>query len=303
MAFDGFNSSNVFGSWDLNPLAAQSGTARDDLANQRDSFLAPKYSQYRQLAAHSGGAFNADEGDQNLFNDSGFQNWVQTGQAPQASGGGSSPFASTGGSPTNNPQTTQLQNQMNDTQQQQQGQNQQRNNDLYNTLLNRSQQSLNLNANDPVIAAQTNAYRAEQTRGARNTMNQTAEAGGPMANLAGQNRMANEHAAQATGNFQSQLLGRELQSRRDEIQSSLAGMGGILSQDQQENLQRQLGLLDQNIKSRGLDIQSQLGQGGLNNNLLQILLGNDQSTARLGLDAQDRARYWDYQENHPQQVY
>jgi hypothetical protein len=80
--FGGFNGGNVFDSWDLNPLSQQSGVARDDLANQRDAFLSPYMSQYRQGAASGG--YLADQGDQNLFGDSGFQNFVRTGQTPSA---------------------------------------------------------------------------------------------------------------------------------------------------------------------------------------------------------------------------
>jgi hypothetical protein len=73
--FGGFNAGNVFDSWDLNPLSQQTGTARDTLAQQRDSFLKPLFDQFR-------GQTKADLGDQELYNDPRFRTFAQTGQAP-----------------------------------------------------------------------------------------------------------------------------------------------------------------------------------------------------------------------------
>lgn len=80
-----FNSGNVFNSWDLNPLASQTGIARDTLAQQRDSFLQPYYSQYRSAVGTGGGAGHAAADDYSLFNDPAFQAYVGSGQLPSAS--------------------------------------------------------------------------------------------------------------------------------------------------------------------------------------------------------------------------
>lgn len=147
---------------------------------------------------------------------------------------------------------------------------------LYDELMKRSQQSLAVDGKDPVIAGQVNSYRAEQLRGARNAVDASAEAGGPMANLSGERRLANEHAAQSTGALQSQLIGNEMQSRRNEIAQALAQRGGMLSEDEQHALQRQLAALDANLAQRGQDIQHGLGQAGLQNEMLRAMMQDKQ---------------------------
>jgi len=77
-AFGGFNTGNVFNSWDLNPLSQQTGVSRDELSLQRDAFLRPLYSQYRSAFGP-----HADQGDQQLFGDPNFQTWARTGAGPQ----------------------------------------------------------------------------------------------------------------------------------------------------------------------------------------------------------------------------
>lgn len=201
-------------------------------------------------------------------------------------------------------QQTDLMKQMYDRQLNQDQTNKARGDSLYNTLSQRAGQGLDVNAQDPIIANQVNSYRAEQQRGARNSIDAMAEANGPLANINGERRMAMEGAAQNTGSMQAQLIGRELQSRRDEIAQALSGMGGMLSDDQQLKLQTQLGLLDQAIKGQSLSLQDKLGTGGLNNDLLRMMLQNqqfnsglnsenDQFAATYGLNTADRASYWD----------
>jgi uncharacterized protein YukE len=187
--------------------------------------------------------------------------------------------------------------------------------DLYNTLLSRSGQSLKVDPNDPIIAGQVNAYRAEQERGARNAIDAQAEAGGPFANGAAMRRLSMEGAARATGGLQAGLMAQNLQSKRDEIAQALQAEGSMLSQDQQLELQRQMGMLNDALQqqqlgqqlslgNRGYDIQEKLGAGGLNNDLLRTMLQNqqfnanlgsqnDQFAAQLGFNAADRGAYWD----------
>jgi hypothetical protein len=133
---------------------------------------------------------------------------------------------------------------------------------LYGTLMNRAQQGLNINPQDPVIAAQTNAFRAEQDRNARQAVDVAAARGGPNANLNLERRMASEGASRATGGLQAQLMGNELANRRNEIQNALTQMGGMLTQDQQLALQGELGMIDANLRAW----QTQIGsdQYGLN---------------------------------------
>lgn len=150
-----------------------------------------------------------------------------------------------------------------------------RSNSLYDTLLNRANQSLNIDSQDPIIANQLNAFNANQTRQNRHYLEGVAEKAGPQANLAGETRMANERAAQAGGQFQAELMGRELQARRGEIQNALAQMGSFLTDEQRMGLQRELANLDNAYRYYAANQQ------------------NAQFYGRLGLDAEDRASYWD----------
>jgi rhamnose utilization protein RhaD (predicted bifunctional aldolase and dehydrogenase) len=89
-------------------------------------------------------------------------------------------------------------------------------NDMYTQLKQRAQFNYGLDRNDPIIKGQVDAYRAEQQRGAQRNQQQAAEAMGPYATgaLRNEQRMTNEQSGQNTANFQSQLMGRELDSRR-----------------------------------------------------------------------------------------
>jgi len=131
---------------------------------------------------------------------------------------------------------------------------------LYQQLQGRAQQSLAIDRNDPIIRAQADAFAANEQRASRNYLADLAEKAGPLANLQGEQRMAAEHLGQATGGFEAELMGRELQSRRSEIADALNSMRGMLSADQQDNLQRELASLDAAIKQQGLAVnQSQFG--------------------------------------------
>lgn len=148
-------------------------------------------------------------------------------------------------------------------------------NGLYDMLMQRAQQGLNLNAKDPIIANQVNSFRAEQTRGVRNNLAQMAEAGGPQNNLNMERRMGNEQAARATGGMQAQLMQNELGARRQEIQNALSQMGGMLDSQQSLALQRELGLIDANLRQQGITNQ------------------NNQFLDQFALNVTDRSNYLD----------
>lgn len=153
---------------------------------------------------------------------------------------------------------------------------------LYNTLLDRSKQSLSVGANDPIIKGQVDAYRAENDRDSRNAQTQWAESSGPYANPQGQERMLAEKSAQATSGLQASLMGNELTARRNDIQNALTQMGGLLTSEQQTALQQQLGLINANLAQQGIGLQQQ-----------QINSGNDQFAATYGLNSANQANYWD----------
>lgn len=134
---------------------------------------------------------------------------------------------------------------------------------LYGELNARATQGLDINPNDPIIRNQVDAFRAEQTRGGRDFLSDVAEQSGPLANLRGEQRMAAERTGQNTAGFQSELMGRELGARRDEIAQALAQQGAMLSGDQQRALQQQLAFMDQAMREGSLGLQAELGRGEL----------------------------------------
>jgi hypothetical protein len=172
----------------------------------------------------------------------------------------------------------------------QQAQNAQRD-ALYQQLLGRATQSLTIDQNDPNIRQQADAYSANIERQKRNYLADLAEKSGGLANLQGQTRIAAEQAGQASGQFESQLIGREIDSRRQEIQDALQQMGGMLTSQQQMALQQQLAQMDDATKRLGLEYQNsqfgaQLGQNAnqfaqqmgfnyenMDNGILRLLLG------------------------------
>lgn len=151
----------------------------------------------------------------------------------------------------------------------------QRSDDLFHLLMGRAKQSETVDPNDPVIKAQTDAYSANNQRAQRSYLTDAAEKGGPNANLEGVSRSMAEQGAQATGGLQASLMNNELTARRQEIQNALQESGSLLTADQQLQLQRELGLIDSNIRQQG------------------VTSGNDQFMARLGLDTTNQANYWD----------
>lgn len=148
-------------------------------------------------------------------------------------------------------------------------------NSLWDILMGRAGQSLNIDSRDPIIANMVNAYRAEQQRQGNDYVDQLAEQMGPNANLSGERRVASENAAQATGSMQAQLMVNELTARREEIQNALSQMGGMLTDQQKLDLERELGLIDASIRQQTLDSN------------------NDQFAANLAYNTADRSRYWD----------
>ena len=137
---------------------------------------------------------------------------------------------------------------------------------LYGQLDARATQGLSVNADDPVIKAQTNAFAAAQERARRNYLSDTAERGGPYINMTGQRRIAAERAGVNNATFGADLLAREYTAKRAEIADALRTQGSILSQDQQRALTAKLANYDTLIEeaqvstaNRGLGIQEGLG--------------------------------------------
>lgn len=134
----------------------------------------------------------------------------------------------------------------------------QRFDELYNILMGRAQQGLNVNRTDPAVRGQADAFAANQDRSRRNYLGDQAEKMSPYATgaMRGQERMTAEHTGQAQGEFESQLMGREITAKRDEIQNALSQMGSMLSDQQRLELQGQLAQMNDAVARLGLGIQA-----------------------------------------------
>lgn len=258
-----WNTGNVFDEWDLNPLAQKVGGGadgvRDMLSDKRDAFLSPYMQQYRGAVGPAGSA----DDDYGLFNDAGFRSYVQNGQLPQQQQAPQQAQAAVAGGSV--------------------PQNQARNTELYDMLRARAQQGLNVSAQDPALRAQADAYSANEQRASRNYLADVAEKSGPNANLRGEQRMAAERTGQRTGAFEADLVGREISARRQEIAQSLESMRGLLTADEQMALQRELALLDDAARDKGMGLQQQ-----------QMAQQNDQFMRELALREWDNANKWNY---------
>ncbi len=115
--------------------------------------------------------------------------------------------------------------------------------DLFNALLKRSQQSLAVDATDPIIRNQADAHGAQLERGRTKYLQEQAERGGNNANISAEQRSSAEQVGQGTADFESALMGQEVTARRQEIQHALDGARGILSDEQQLQLQEELAQL------------------------------------------------------------
>lgn len=258
-----WDANNVFNDWDLNPLAMQVGGGadgvRDTLATKRDAFLQPLMSDYRQRAGVGQGGAAAD--DYSLFNDQGFRSFVQSGQLPQQQPAQPQTPQMAGGSVP---------------------QNQTRNTELYDMLKQRAAQGLNVSAQDPALRAQADAFSANAQRESQNYLSDLAEKSGPNANLRGEQRLASERTGQRTGAFEADLVGREIAARRQEITQSLESMRGLLTADEQMALQKELAMLDDAARSKGMNLQQQ-----------QMTQQNDQFMRDLALREWNSANQWD----------
>lgn len=177
-----------------------------------------------------------------------------------------------------------------------------------NTYLQQATQGTTIDRNDPNFRQQADAYSATQDRARRQYQSEAAErlsaqGLGNSGAMQQERRFSDEQAANSKGQFESELVARELTNRRDEIKDALSGLHGMVSGDQAAALQQQLAQLDAAIKREGLaqsgtlgardlSIKDKLGTGALNVDLMKALLQNQQFGKDLGLrigDAESNA--------------
>lgn len=174
---------------------------------------------------------------------------------------------------------------------------------LRNTYLQRVTQGTQIDAqNDPNIRQQSDAFAAAQERARRDQASDIAERFAGSGQTGAQNveqRMLNERASQGRASFEADLVGRELQNRRDEINNALGSLGSMLSDDQTRALQKELAKLDAQLKQAGISssealgrselaLKDKLGMGGLNVDLARLLVQNQQFGKDLGFRIGDR---------------
>jgi hypothetical protein len=116
-------------------------------------------------------------------------------------------------------------------------------NALFDMLMGRARQSLDVNPDDPIISRQTSAFSAQQQRAQRDYESRLAESAGPNTNIGAERRFGAERTGQNTSAFQATLMGNELAARRNQIVGALQGAQGLLTSEQQMRLQEELAQL------------------------------------------------------------
>ena len=168
-----------------------------------------------------------------------------------------------------------------------------------NSYIEQATQGTTVDRNDPNFKQQLDPFVAGQDRARRQYESEQAErlsaqGLGNSGAMTAERRVGAERAGQASGAFESELVGRELENKRSEIKDALAGLRGMISNDQANALQAKLAELDAAIKREGiaqtgslgsqeLGIKDRLGTGALNVDLLRALLSNQQFGTDAGI--------------------
>lgn len=188
---------------------------------------------------------------------------------------------------------------------------------LTRQLMERMRQDLTFDRNDPAVKAQSDAYSANAERARRDYLSDSAESKSPYATgaMRGEERMTAEKLGQDTGNFEAQLMSRELTARREQIQSALDSMGAQLTEGERQQLQRELAQLDAATRNHATDSQNAQFYAGLSQSdkhfydqlsqqdrlaymddaFRRSQLGQNDTQFRdtLGFNTADRQSYWD----------
>jgi len=146
----------------------------------------------------------------------------------------------------------------------------------YRDIVERGKQPVD--PNDPNIRRQADAFAANQERQRRNYVSDIAEKSGPTATGAvrGESRMAMERAGQASGAFEAQVMAREVESRREEVLAALNGLYGTISDEDRNNLQRDLANLNAQLEQARMTQQQ------------------NQFEDTMGFNVADRTAYYNY---------
>jgi hypothetical protein len=159
-------------------------------------------------------------------------------------------------------------------------------NSLLTQLMGRAKQGTNVDTGAANFRQQSDAFAAAQERARRDSIANNAEAKSAQG-LAGsgaersEDRMINERAATARGGFEAQLVGSELMNRRQEIQSALSQMGGLLNDEQSRTLQRSLADIDAQLRMAGINSSERMANNSLGFNYTQLENQANQAALRM----------------------
>jgi hypothetical protein len=167
-------------------------------------------------------------------------------------------------------------------------------------MLNRSQQTPSLS--DPNLAPQVDVFRAAQQRSAERQRASAAERMSQQGTLdsgAFDTQVGQIDAKRGLNeaNFESGLLGGEMNARRDELSRALGLAGAAGDTQSAQALQRELATLDVALREKGLGLQDKFGTAdlGLRQNALtqQGQLGRGDLALRLMLGLQGNQQFYD----------
>lgn len=175
-----------------------------------------------------------------------------------------------------------------------------------NSYLERASAPLKDPRTQPGYQIQTDAFNAATERARRDASGDLAEGtagSGQTGMQTSEQRLINERAGQARGNFSADLVRQDLQNQRDDTNKALESLRGMISDDQTRQLQDKLAAIDAQLKqqslssstdlgNRELSLRDKLGTGGLNLDMIRTLLQNDQFNNNLGFNIGDREAYW-----------
>lgn len=173
---------------------------------------------------------------------------------------------------------------------------------LVKQLQARATQSTVVDGTDPNVRRQADAFSAQQERARREYLADQAEGNSPYSTgaQAGLERMTAEKAGQASGQFESELINRELTTRRSEIQNALESMGNILTDEEKNGLQRELSNLNASLETAKMNTQNNQFFAGLNQEDKQFLSQLTQNERFKGMD--DTYRRMELAQNQSQFV-
>jgi len=139
---------------------------------------------------------------------------------------------------------------------------------LMQALMARLTQNKVPGKDDPTIREASDRFAAQQERARRLSESEAAERLsakrlGSSGVMDVERRMASERAGEASGAFESQLVLREIDARRQEIQQAIQSLQGIISQDQMMALQRELANLNAALDRERLASSTGLGYAQL----------------------------------------